>query len=133
MKKFLLPALCSLAIPAMPAMAEVVTHNCTFTEACRTMGGNCQPENVDYVFELDAVAGTGQMVQGGSTYSGIVTTSNAATHFFFTNSAGSETTTIADTGMIIYSGNIVLGEGLGHYRLSGNCSVAGAPSPAGGK
>ncbi len=122
----------AFAVLAMPAAAQQVTFDCTFTEACRQFGGNCQPENVDYSYDFDMTTGTGAMIHTGTRYDGEVHRAEGAHHFFLINSAGAEMTSISDGGRIVYVGTLSLGDDLGHYRLTGNCRDTSAGSGGGG-
>lgn len=108
---------------AAPALAEPRSFECTMTEACRSFGAGCVAESIPYNFTLDAGTGEGQMEQReGNFFDGAVHESDGALHFLFVNSAGVELGTITETGDIIYTGNMALGDRLIHYRLSGTCT-----------
>lgn len=119
---------------ATPAMAQDRTFQCTMTEACRQDGGGCAPDNIPYNFTLNATTGVGEMEQReGNFFDGQVHESDGAMHFYFTNSAGVELGTITDTGRIIYTGNMALGDSLIHYRLNGTCTETTAGAGGGSK
>ena len=108
---------------AAPALAQDRTFECTMTEACRQNGAGCVAENIPYNFTLNAETGAGEMEQReGNFFDGTAYESDGAMHFLFTNSAGVELGTITDTGRIIYTGNMALGDDLIHYRLNGTCT-----------
>jgi hypothetical protein len=131
MKRYFLIAAGLVAL-ATPAMAQVRSFTCQMTEACRQMGANCSAIDRTHVYNLDPEAGTGEMVQEGEPFNGEVLTSNDALHFVFANSAGIEMATIAN-GSVVFLGNMVIGDEISHYRLSGTCTEAGAAAPAGSK
>lgn len=107
---------------AAPAMAQDRTFQCTMNEACRQNGAGCAPENIPYNFTLNAETGVGEMEQRlGNFFDGRVYESDGALHFVFVNSAGVELGTLTDSGRIIYTGNMALGDNLIHYRLNGTC------------
>jgi hypothetical protein len=117
---------------ATPAMADIRSFTCQMTEACRQMGTNCSAIDRTHVYNLDAEAGTGEMIQEGQPFDGEVLTSNEALHFVFTNSAGIEMATIAN-GSVVFLGNMVIGGEISHYRLTGTCTESGAAAAAGSK
>lgn len=110
---------------ASPAVAEIRSFTCQMTQACRQMGTNCSAIERTHVYNLDAEAGTGEMVQEGQPFDGEVMTSGAATHFVFVNNAGIEMATIAN-GSVVFLGNMMIGDDLSHYRLTGTCTEADA-------
>ncbi len=120
---------------AGPALAQDRTFACTMTEACRTDGGNCVPEDLPYNFTLNPTTGVGEMEQRiGNFFDGTVYESDGALHFLFVNSAGVELATLADTGGILFTGNMALGSDIVHYRLNGTCreTTGGAAGGASG-
>jgi len=130
MKKILLAA--GLMALSSPAMAELRSYTCQMTQSCRQMGSNCSPIERTHVYNLDAEAGTGEMVQEGQPFDGTVLTSGEATHFVFANESGIEVATVAN-GSVVFLGNMLIGDEISHYRLTGTCSETGAAAPAGSK
>lgn len=107
---------------AAPALAQDRTFACTMTEACRTDGGNCQPEDLTYNFTLNPTTGAGEMEQReGNFFDGHVYDSDGALHFLFVNAAGAELATISEEGPIVFTGNMAVGRDMLHYRLNGTC------------
>lgn len=132
--KHILTTAALASLMAAPALAQDRTFQCTMTEACRQDGGNCVAENIPYNFTLNAESGVGEMEQrAGNFFDGEVRESDGALHFVFVNSAGVELGTITDTGRIIYTGNMALGDSLIHYRLNGTCQETTGTSGGAGK
>jgi len=125
---FLLAA--GLVALATPAMAEIRSFTCQMTQACRQMGTNCSAIDRTHVYNLDAETGIGEMVQEGQPFDGEVMTSGTAMHFVFVNDAGIEMASIAN-GSVVFLGNMIIGDDLSHYRLTGTCTEASASPGAG--
>lgn len=120
--KYILTTAALASLFSAPALAQDRTFECTMNEACRQNGGGCVAENIPYNFTLNADTGVGEMEQReGNFFDGAAHESDGAMHFLFINSAGIEVGTITDTGRIIYTGNMALGDNLIHYRLNGTC------------